>query len=293
MEYDISNPESHKGLGPDASMQEAFDKFGVNEDSKDITGHALALYQTDDYLKRPHVETYKRIKLYRDSIARYGKSPYLYPLYGLGELPQGFARLSAVYGGTYMLHKPVENIEQREDGKIAVLSEGETVVGKVVVGDPSYFPNKVEKTGQVIRVICILSHPIKGTDKSASCQIIIPQNQAKRNNDIYIGCVSHAHNVASKGMYLAIVSTTVETDNPEDEVQIALDLLNPIDEKFIDVAPVYKPKGDGKDDNMFISKSYDATSHFESACDDILDMYQRVTGKPFEFGERINVHVEE
>jgi Rab GDP dissociation inhibitor len=33
-------------------------------------------------------------------------SPYIYPLYGLGELPQGFARLSAVYGGTYMLAKP-------------------------------------------------------------------------------------------------------------------------------------------------------------------------------------------
>ena len=29
---------------------------------------------------------------YRESIQRYGKSPYLYPLYGLGELPQGFAR---------------------------------------------------------------------------------------------------------------------------------------------------------------------------------------------------------
>lgn len=43
-----------------------------------------------------------------DSIARYGSSPYLYPLYGLGELPQGFARLSAIYGGTYMLNRPIE-----------------------------------------------------------------------------------------------------------------------------------------------------------------------------------------
>jgi Rab GDP dissociation inhibitor len=29
-----------------------------------------------------------RCKLYGESLARYGKSPYLYPLYGLGELPQ-------------------------------------------------------------------------------------------------------------------------------------------------------------------------------------------------------------
>jgi len=47
---------------------------------------------TDSYLTKPALEAIKRIKLYSDSLARYGKSPYLYPLYGLGELPQGFAR---------------------------------------------------------------------------------------------------------------------------------------------------------------------------------------------------------
>ena len=48
-----------------------------------------------------------------------GKSPYLYPLYGLGELPQGFARLSAIYGGTYMLDKPVDEIVM-ENGKVGL-----------------------------------------------------------------------------------------------------------------------------------------------------------------------------
>jgi len=44
------------------------------------------------YLRKPAEETIMRCKLYSESLARYGKSPYLYPLYGLGELPQGFAR---------------------------------------------------------------------------------------------------------------------------------------------------------------------------------------------------------
>ena len=50
-------------------------------------------------------------------VSRYGKSPYLYPLYGLGELPQGFARLSAIYGGTYMLDKQIDEIVF-ENGKV-------------------------------------------------------------------------------------------------------------------------------------------------------------------------------
>ena len=31
-------------------------------------------------------------------------------------------------------------------------------------------------------------------------------------------------------------------------------------------------------DNIFISKSYDATSHFETTTDDVKDIYRRVEG---------------
>jgi Rab GDP dissociation inhibitor len=122
-------------------------------------------------------------------MARYGKSPYIYPLYGLGELPQSFARLSAIYGGTYMLNKPIDEIITDSDGKfVGVTSEGETVKAKQVIGDPSYFLSqgdgklRVIEEGKVVRAICILKHPIPGTDDADSCQIIIPQNQVGRKH---------------------------------------------------------------------------------------------------------------
>ena len=43
--------------------------------------------------------------------------------------------------------------------------------------------------------------------------------------------VSFAHNVAKKGYYLAIVSTTVETDNPEAELKPGLAILGSVEEK--------------------------------------------------------------
>lgn len=45
--------------------------------------------------------------------------------------------------------------------------------------------------------------------------------------------ISYAHNVAAQGKYIAIVSTTVETSDPEKEIKPALDLLEPVEQKYV------------------------------------------------------------
>jgi Rab GDP dissociation inhibitor len=81
---------------------------------------------------------------------------------------------------------------------------------------------------QVVRSIVLLDHPIKDTDNGESVQIIIPASQVRRRNDIYVCVVSSAHNVASPGKYIAIVSTTVETRTPLTEVEPGIALLGKI-----------------------------------------------------------------
>ncbi|XP_075713602.1 rab GDP dissociation inhibitor beta [Rhinoderma darwinii] len=284
--FDENDPKTLEGVDPKmTNMLEVYKKFDLGQDVVDFTGHALALYRTDEYLQQPCLETINRIKLYSESLARYGKSPYLYPLYGLGELPQGFARLSAIYGGTYMLNKPIEELVI-ENGKIVgVKSEGEVARCKQLICDPSYIPNCVTKVGQVIRVICIMSHPIKNTNDANSCQIIIPQNQVNRKSDIYVCMISYAHNVAAQGKYIAIASTTVETNDPEREIRPALELLEPIEQKFVSVSDIYDPTDLGKESQIFISRTYDPTTHFETTCNDIKDIYKRMTGSEFDFEE--------
>lgn len=277
--WDLNDPKTHDGLDPTkASMGDVFKKFGLNEGTIDFIGHALALYRDDSYISEPAKESLERIKLYMDSLARYLNSPYIYALYGLGELPQGFARLSAIYGGTYMLNKPVEEIVYEGGKVVGVKSEGEVAKCKFVVGDPSYFPDKVEKCGQVVRAICILDHPLPDTNNADSCQIIIPQKQLGRKSDVYVFAISSAHNVCPKGKWIAIVSTTVETSDPEKEIEAGLKFVGPIQQKFVSVSDQYRPKSNGSDDGCFISLSYDATSHFESTCDDVFSLYKRITG---------------
>lgn len=96
---------------------------------------------------------------------------------------QAFARLSAVYGGTYMLNKADAQVVYDESGAaVGVSSEGETAQCKFVVGDPAYFPGKTKVTSRVVRAICIMSHPIPNTDNAHSVQIILPQKQIARRS---------------------------------------------------------------------------------------------------------------
>jgi len=286
--YKIEDSITHEGLNLKTEpMSAVYKKFGLEPGTQDFIGHALALHLDDDYLEKPAFETYERIMLYVSSMARYGKSPYIYPMYGLGELPQGFARLSAIYGGTYMLDKKIDEIVY-EDGKfVGVRSGEETVRAKQVIGAPLYFPDKVRKVGQVVRSICLLKAPIPNTGDVDSVQLVIPQNQVGRKHDIYVACVSSSHNVCAKDYYLAIVSTIVETDVPHAELEPAYKLLGPIYEKFISVSDICEPIQDGTSDNVFISKSYDATSHFGTTCDDVKDIYKRVTGQELVLKQRV------
>ncbi|PFX29323.1 rab GDP dissociation inhibitor alpha-like [Stylophora pistillata] len=279
-DFEPDDPSTWQGVDPEKTpMKEVFAKFGLDANTQSFTGHALALHLNDCYVEEPCKETLMKIKLYSYSLAKYGKSPYLYPLYGLGELPQGFARLSAIYGGTYMLDKPIDEIKYDENGRVCgVTSQGETAKTKMVIGDPSYFPDKVKKDGQVVRCICFMDHPVPKIKDSASCQIIIPQNQLGRKSDIYVCVVSYAHNVAAKNYYIAIASTTVETTNPEEELQPALELLGPVIEKFVKVSDVLVPTDDGSKSGVFITTTYDATTHFQTTCKEILDIYKRCTG---------------
>jgi Rab GDP dissociation inhibitor len=146
---------------------------------------------------------------------------------------------------------------------------------------------KVRPTGKVVRAICVLNHPIPNTDNSPSCQIIIPQRQTGRQHDIYVGFMSAPHCVCSQGYFLAICSTQVETSTPEAELQPAYALLGEIMDSFVKVYDTYAPISDGRADKVFVSQSFDATSHFETAVDDMLSLYERIMGEPLNYEEQL------
>jgi Rab GDP dissociation inhibitor len=114
-----------------------------------------------------------------------------------------------------------------------------------------------------------------------SLQIVVPGPQVGRTNDVFVCCVGNALKVAAPGVYIAIVSTLVESKsgNPDEDVAPGLKLLGAIKHRFLSVSTTYEPVADGSADGCYISKSMDATSHFEQDVADMLDLYRRVAGE--------------
>uniref|UniRef100_A0A4W4DNB7 Rab proteins geranylgeranyltransferase component A n=1 Tax=Electrophorus electricus TaxID=8005 RepID=A0A4W4DNB7_ELEEL len=63
-------------------------------------------------------EGLKATQHFLQCLGRYGNTPFLFPLYGLGEIPQCFCRMCAVFGGIYCLRHSVQClVVDKESGK--------------------------------------------------------------------------------------------------------------------------------------------------------------------------------
>lgn len=293
-QYKPEDPQTHEGKNLSVmTMRQLYEAFGLQPDTHQFISHAMALQLDEKHMDQPAAPTVKALQTYMYSLSRYGTSPYIYPLYGLGGLPESFSRICAIHGGTFMLNQDIDEIIF-ENGKACGVKAGNQMArANMIIGDPSYFEkSKVKETGKVIRCICLLDHPIPGTNATnfagmqigqgaplESVQIVIPGPQVNRQNDIFVCSVGHGLSVSAPGITIAIVSTRAEKMVPDEDIAPGLQLLGPILNRFTSVSTIYEPVSDGSADNCFIAKSLDGTSHFEKDVEDMLDMYRRITGQ--------------
>lgn len=321
------------------ARQFLMDEHWCDESTCEFIGHCIALYTDDAYLDGPALPLVENLRLYATSLLTYqdSSSPFLYPEYGLGGMPEAFARLCSIHGGDFMLGRDVSELvfERAGEGEGKDGSGGGDDLGggrvcavkswnveqqrmeaatiRTVIGDPSYFADarwRVQQ-GRVIRCICLLSGPVPGLEKRKnargekieSAQIIIPKSQCepKRMHDIYVSVVGHAMQCTPEGVYCATISTMMESSATDggaaaaieaaalSELEAALRVVGGADNilrKFVEITPFYMPaRNDGEKTGVFVSRSCDATTHFESTTRDILDLYKKVTGQSLDLRE--------
>lgn len=291
-DFDLAKPETFKKKEMDPrnkTFGEFIKYFELEENTIDFLGHAVALYTSDDFMNRPALEVISKMQLYIESNGRFGNSPFIYPVYGLAGIPESFSRKCAVYGGTFMLNVTCKSLVHDPASGVSTFTgsfDGETgtAKAKMIIANPAYFQmlghgNRIKAVSKTIRCICIMDHPIPNTGDCNAVQIIIPQKQTGRKNDIYIMQMGSSHGVCKKGYYLAICSTTAEAKTIDEDLQIAYKIIGPVLYKFVTEEVVYESAVKDNPNNWFVTSTLDATSHFETAADNVLEIYKAISKK--------------
>lgn len=70
-----------------------------------------------------------------------------------------------------------------------------------------------------------MDHTIPNVGDNKAVQIILPQNQINRKNDIYIMMIGSSHGVSKKGYNIVIISSIKESKTFDEDFQIAFKLI--------------------------------------------------------------------
>ncbi|XP_066581307.1 rab proteins geranylgeranyltransferase component A [Prorops nasuta] len=121
-----------------------------------------------------------RTKHFLNSLGRYGNTPFLWPMYGSGELPQCFCRLCAVFGGVYCLKRQLDRVVVKGDKCVAVVTGKQRLeLGHLVVGQGHLPPEFVASEGknQISRGIFITDKSIMQGEKENLTLLYYPPEE--------------------------------------------------------------------------------------------------------------------
>ncbi|KAK4014698.1 rab proteins geranylgeranyltransferase component A 1 [Daphnia magna] len=154
----------------------------------------------------------KNVQKFVRSIGRYGNTPFLWTLYGSGELPQCFCRCSAVFGGVYCLKRNTENIIIDSDGQaIGIVSDNQKLMARFILIEDCLNPLANIKSG-ISRAILITDRSITNNDQVA----IITVPSANGKDPVRILELSASTMACPPGLYVVHLITRQVTTAVED-----------------------------------------------------------------------------
>ncbi|XP_078481657.1 rab proteins geranylgeranyltransferase component A 2 [Ciona intestinalis] len=159
------------------------------------------------------------------SLGRYGNSAFLWPSYGVGEIPQAFCRFSAVFGGTFCLRRyAVGFITDKTTGRCTgiVDNTGQKIRCETLILDDLNLPHgaNTTSTSSVDRAIYVIDSTVSKSDTEQVSLVTIPprcDNPAVRLIEAGpLCCVCPKNNYIVHG---AMERTDDVTDSPKKRFQ--------------------------------------------------------------------------
>nr|AAI54208.1 Choroideremia [Danio rerio] len=111
-------------------------------------------------------------------LGRYGNTPFLFPLYGLGEIPQCFCRMCAVFGGIYCLRHSVQClVVDKESNKVKAVidTRGQKIGCSHFVVEDSYIREEQRESidyRQISRAVLITDRSVLPSESDQQISLV-------------------------------------------------------------------------------------------------------------------------
>nr|CAD7458034.1 unnamed protein product [Timema tahoe] len=182
--------------------------------------------------KTPCLEGVARTQRFLNSLGRYGNTPFLWPMYGSGELPQCFCRLCAVFGGLYHLKRTADAliIKSDEGSKsqcVSIVSGNQRLAtDNVIFGVGHALPQFLKNvpTQGISRGIFVTDRSILPSEKEALTLLQFPPVGGV-GEPVTIIEVGPSTNACPAGLYVVHMTCKQQTSAKEDLQPVVAKLL--------------------------------------------------------------------
>ncbi|XP_023386963.1 rab proteins geranylgeranyltransferase component A 1 isoform X5 [Pteropus medius] len=160
------------------------------------------------------IDGLKATKNFLCCLGRYGNTPFLFPLYGQGELPQCFCRMCAVFGGIYCLRHSVQClVVDKESGKCKAIIDqfGQRIMSKHFLVEDSYFSENTcshVQYRQISRAVLITDRSVLQTDSDQQISILTVPAEEPGTSAVRIIELCSSTMTCMKGTYLVHLTCT-------------------------------------------------------------------------------------
>ncbi|KAK9870755.1 hypothetical protein WA026_009716 [Henosepilachna vigintioctopunctata] len=174
------------------------------------------------------LEGIKKTKRFLNSLGRFGKTPFLFSMYGSGEITQAFCRLSAVFGGVFALNQKLHGLVLKNNKFESLLCGKQKILSPHIVMNVGLAPEsflKYDKTKLLSRASLITNKSLVNSEKEHMTLLLYPAANNKLCTVLELGSLT---GTCPKNLFLVHI-TTKGSDDPKEDLRECIESLFPVE----------------------------------------------------------------
>ncbi|CAH6789555.1 rab proteins geranylgeranyltransferase component A 2 [Phodopus roborovskii] len=178
----------------------------------------------------------KATKTFLQCLGRFGNTPFIFPLYGQGEIPQCFCRMCAVFGGIYCLRHKVQCLVVDKDSrrcKGIIDHFGQRISASYFIVEDSYLSKETCSNvpyKQISRAVLITDQSILKTDSDQQISILVVPPLAPGSSSVRVMELCSSTMTCMKDSYLVHLTCFSSKTAREDLEPVVQQLFIPFAE---------------------------------------------------------------